>query len=79
ATDDRVIFHSAWNSRQGLALRDATTKYMYYFRREPMRVYRFDADPTERKNLAPELPSDLRNEVERELVAWKWSVAAAYR
>ena len=78
SSDARAIYHSAWNNRQGLALRDATSKYHFFWDREPIKAFKTDVDPGERIDLAPSLPADLLREVEEELVAWRWSVEAAY-
>lgn len=76
--DDRVIFHSAWNSRQGLALRDATTKYVYTFRRERMKAFHYVTDVREREDMGSTLPDDLVREIEQELRNWRWAVQSAY-
>lgn len=75
---DRVLYHSAWNSRQGLALRDARTKYVYTFRREQLKAFHYVTDPAERTDLGPDLPADLVREVEQELKTWRWAVQSVY-
>ena len=75
---DRVLYHSAWNSRQGLALRDGSTKYLYFYRRSPMKAFQYTRDPRERENIGEILPEVLVREIERRLVAWRWSVQSAY-
>lgn len=76
--DDRILYHSAWNSRQGLALREGKTKYLFFPGRNAIHVFDTAADPAERVDIARSLPRDVLREAEMELVSWRWSVAACY-
>lgn len=75
---DRLLFHACKNGYMGVALRMGSHKYLYEYRRRPMRVFNTADDPGERRDIAGELPPGQVQAAESQLVAWLQNVRQAY-
>ena len=68
--DDRLVYHSARNGNEALALRQDSLKFFYFNRRQPMQVFDLRNDPFERRDIAAEIDPDLLKSVELKLLLW---------
>ncbi len=74
----RTLYHSSWHADDGLALRQDSLKFLYYYRRRPMQVFDVKNDPLERRDIADQIPLEQRKAAEIELILWREGVEQMY-
>ncbi len=76
--DDRLVYHSAREGNEAIALRQDSLKFFYYNRRQPMQVFDVRNDPFERHDIAAQIDPDLLKSVEVKLLLWRRGVQQIY-
>lgn len=75
---DRKIYLTA-AANQALGLIHDGIKYVYSFRRTPMKVFALNEDPYELNDIADQFSQDRLEEVELELLSWQSATNRSYR
>jgi hypothetical protein len=66
------------SANQSMALLRDSLKYLYFFRRQEMKVFNVVSDPKEAVDLAGNINDQQRDQIEAELFRWRGAVNGSY-